>query len=135
MKGKQASPAPSPSPPPTGDADPTKSNLASEYPLTERIKDAATYLREVADKIEAGDIEALWVATTPTGDKGFYEANLLLMGRDPDHLAAALLYLFLDRAKLMFLDQIGSGDRFRTMADGGRWNYQQVPVVPHRRGV
>lgn len=78
---------------------------------------AADYLRDLADKVEAGEVEGLWVCTTAAKPEGTSGTRLSLLGPNPDHLAGARLFLLLERTRLLFLDQLNGDDAFAVLDD------------------
>ncbi len=89
--------------------------MATHDPNKHDPKDRETcadYLRDLADEVEEGRVEAIWVVTTTAANFPPVNGHLSLLGPTHDGVALAKLFFMVDRLKHTLFNSLVGDDRF-----------------------
>lgn len=78
-----------------------------------RDRDAcADYLRDLADKVESGDVESVWAVAMPVPEStAKVEGYMAVLGPTPDGIALAKLFLLVAQQQHVLLSVLNHGSK------------------------
>ena len=86
----------------------------AEHHKIDRVT-SAEWLRELADHVEEGRVEGLWVVATSAPGASVEGARLSLLGPSTDDVACARLYLRMERLRHLLLDSLNQDASFQVL--------------------
>ena len=89
---------------------------AEEHRQEDRTS-TADNLRQMADLIEEGKVEAIWMVATSATQDPLRGTMMALMGPSPDNIAIARLFLYAERMRHLLLQSLNGDLSLRVMGD------------------